>query len=178
MTRLTIERLAALSLVAGLAAPIASAQTPQSTAPSAPAGQTGPGTAATSTPASGEAAGTASAADRAAEAGLDRRIADLHRRLRITAAQEPAWSSFTAVMRQNLTAMDAKLAARKAGFGSMNAVDDLRSYAAVTATQASNIQNLIGPFQTLYAALTPEQRTTADQIFRDYTTRRTGHTRG
>ena len=182
MTRPTIDRLVAFSLVAGLAsvgaARFASAEPPPSGAAATnPAPGTGamavPATAspAAGTPAPGTTAGTASAADRQSDAALDRRIADLHGRLGITAAEEPDWSSFTAVMRENSEVMDGKLAARMKGFGSMNAVDDLRSYADIQAAQASGIERLVGPFETLYAQLTPEQRTKADQIFRRHTDR-------
>ena len=186
MTRPTIDRLVALSIVAGLAAagaaPLAAAEPPPAAgtavATGAPAGA-GPSSASTSTTA--ETMQTTHEADRQSDAALDRRIADLHARLGITQTEEPAWQSFTAVMRRNAQEMDSKLAARKSGFGSMNAVDDLRSYADIQAAQANGIQRLVGPFQTLYAALTPAQQSKADQVFRSHTDRalrRAGHAKG
>ncbi len=187
MTRPTIDRLVALSIVAGLASvavgPRASAEPPPSagTAGATPDGTTASASAPAANTDAGQAAQTARKADRQSDAALDRRIADLRARLRITTSEEPAWQAFTAVMRQNAQEMDGKLAARKSGFGTMSAVDDLRSYADIQAAQAAGIERLVGPFQTLYAELTPAQRTMADQLFRSHTDRalqRAGRARG
>ncbi len=111
------------------------------------------------------------AASRQAAAGLDTRIHDLRARLGITTAEEPAWDSFTAVMRQNMQDMNAKMAARKNGFASMSAVDDLRSYADISTARAEGVTRLVGPFSTLYDQLSPAQRKIADQVFRNNTNR-------
>jgi hypothetical protein len=105
------------------------------------------------------------------QAQVEQRITSLHSRLHITAAEEPDWQAFTAVMKQNAAEQAAAMNAREQKFASMNAVQDLQSFADVTQQQAQAISKLVGPFQTLYAAFSPEQKQTADEIFHNYTAR-------
>jgi periplasmic protein CpxP/Spy len=99
-------------------------------------------------------------------ARTDRRIADLHRQLRITAAQEPQWQQFAGVMHDNAVAMDRKFSERAQQFHTMNAVQNLQSYAAIAQQHAADVGRLVPAFQTLYAALTPQQQKIADQMWR------------
>ena len=99
---------------------------------------------------------------------VDGRIADLHAKLHITAAEEPQWREFAEVMRDNARKMDQKFAARAAGFSTMNAVQDMQSYAEITQQHAENMQRLVPAFQKLYDALSPQQKQTADAVWRSY----------
>ena len=92
-------------------------------------------------------------------------ITALRSQLQITPAETASWDAFAAVMRQNASEISAKLAQRTAGFEKMSAVDDLKSYADVTALHAQESQRLIAPFEVLYGALSPEQKQRADQLF-------------
>ena len=112
------------------------------------------------------------------QARVEARIKSLHDRLHITAAEEQNWQAFTAVMRQNAQQESDALAARQKAFGSMNAVQDMQSYADITAQQAQQISRLVGPFQTLYAQFSADQKETADTIFHNYTTRAGARPRG
>lgn len=99
---------------------------------------------------------------------VERHIAELHRRLDITPAEEPQWNAFAQVMRDNAMHMDQAFQARRAKGPSMNALEDLRSYAAVAQAHADDMQRLIPAFQALYDTMPPQQKTVADQVFRDF----------
>ncbi len=157
--------LAALALVlttAGAAAP-ARAQT-TSTEPS-----TAPSTAAPSTvtPAhrmSGHRVGSRrgmSPAD-----AVDRRIADLHRRLHITADQEAQWAGVAQVMRDDAQAVEAVAKERQQALASMSAVDNLRSFQKVAQTHADGLNKLADAFAALYATMSDDQKKNADAVFR------------
>ncbi len=109
---------------------------------------------------------------------LDQHIAEMHRRLHITAAQEPQWQAFAQVMRENAARMDTAFKARSAQGADMNAVDDLKTYAAVAQTHAEDVQRLVPAFEQLYGALTPAQRKDADVMFRSFERRSKRHSNG
>ena len=99
---------------------------------------------------------------------VERHIAELHRRLDITPAEEAQWNAFAQVMRDNAMHMDQAFQARHAKGPGMNALEDLRSYAAVAQAHADDMQRLIPAFQALYDTMPPQQKTVADQVFRDF----------
>jgi protein CpxP len=107
------------------------------------------------------------------ETRVERHIAELHRRLQITAQEEPQWSAFAQIMRENAARMDQAFQARAQQGPNMNAVEDLRTYAAVVQAHAEGMQRLVPAFEALYNSLTPQQQKTADQVFRDFEQRRT-----
>ena len=99
---------------------------------------------------------------------VERHIADLHRRLAITAAQQPQWDVFAGVMRQNAQRMQAAYAERAAKVASLSAPDDMRSYAELARAHADDVQRLVPAFDALYATMTPEQKATADKTFQQF----------
>ena len=101
-------------------------------------------------------------------ARVEARIADLHSRLHITGAEEPQWRPFAQQMLANARKMDEKFLERAEKFRSMNAVDNMRSYAVIAAQHAENTQQLVPVFQALYASLSPQQKHIADQLWRSY----------
>ncbi len=164
----------ALAAVTGaaLAQPTAPAAPGPQAATTAPAETTAPAMA--SPPAEGGSGAVTSDSlqstvgkDKAAR--IESHIAGLHSTLKITAAQEPLWQNFAAVMRQNVVQMDAVYAKRQSGYGAMNAVQDLVSYGEVEQTNAHNVQMLLPPFQALYDSFSPQQKKTADATFLRYT---------
>ncbi len=164
----------ALAAVTGaaLAQPATSAAPGPQAATTAPAETTAPAMA--SPPAEGGSGAVTSASlqstvgkDKAAR--IESHIAGLHSTLKITAAQEPLWQNFAAVMRQNVVQMDAVYAKRQNGYGAMNAVQDLVSYGEVEETNAHNVQMLLPPFQALYDSFSPQQKKAADATFLRYT---------
>ncbi len=99
---------------------------------------------------------------------VERQIASLQRRLRITPAQQPQWDAFTGVMRDNARRQEAAAAARAARPLTLTAPDDLRAHAAAAQAQADGMARLVPAFDALYAALSPAQRAAADQVFRQF----------
>ena len=106
--------------------------------------------------------------DRGAAVQVERRIAGLQRRLKITPEQQPQWDAFAAVMRQNAAHIETLQRDRAEKVGAMNAVEDMRSYADVARAHADDLQRLSAAFDTLYAAMTPEQKAAADRTFHEF----------
>ncbi len=96
----------------------------------------------------------------------DQRIQTLQAALQITPPQMAQWNSFAGAMRDNAAATDALFRNRAAGAATMNALDNMKSYAAVARSYADNTQKLSDAFGTLYAALSDAQKQVADRLFR------------
>lgn len=101
---------------------------------------------------------------------IDQRIAALKARLEITTAEAPAWDAFAQTMRDNASGTDAVFAERAQTAKTMNALQNMQSYAQVARTYADNTQKLADAFATLYNQLSPAQKQTADTLFRDQAT--------
>jgi protein CpxP len=149
MMTLASNRVLALTLTALLAAPASAlAQSPQrpSQAPAPPAASPGK-------PASpGGAAG-----------GVEQSVKELHAQLKITQAQEPQWQPFAQAMRENALDVDQTLTQRGQ---QTNAVQEMEAAEKLAEAQVKHLQKMLPVFQTLYAALSPEQKKRADEIFR------------
>jgi protein CpxP len=101
------------------------------------------------------------------EAQVEQRIEDLHSKLQITAAQEPVWKKFAQTMRDNARKMDQTFEQRIGQMDSMNALDNMKSYARISREHAEDVQALLPPFQALYGKMSQSQKQTADQVFRE-----------
>ena len=98
---------------------------------------------------------------------VEQRIADLHARLHITPDQQALWDPFAQVMRDNAQHMRQAADDRANKLRTMNASENMISYAQLAMQHAQDVQNLATAFQPLYAALSPDQQKTADVMFRD-----------
>ena len=136
--------------------PAPSAPAPTSPAPSNPA----PTAPAQMKPRAGK---MESRADR-----IEKHIADMHAQLHITPAQQSEWDQFAGVMRENAAAMHDTMEKRRTGFGTMNAADNMESYARVAEQHAQNMQKLATSFKVLYASMSDEQKKNADVVFRSH----------
>jgi protein CpxP len=112
------------------------------------------------------------------EQRVERHITQLHAQLRITPEQQTQWDQFAQVMRDNAKSMDQALQQRAAGFGTMNAVDDMQSYAQIAQQHAQDTQKLATAFQTLYASMSDDQKKNADAVFQERTARAAQHKKG
>jgi periplasmic protein CpxP/Spy len=97
----------------------------------------------------------------------ERRVADLHTRLHITAAEQTQWDQFAQMMLDNAKDLDQAYQQRAAGFDKLNAVENMQSYAQIEQTRAQDLQKLVPAFQALYASLSDQQKQDADQLFRN-----------
>lgn len=119
----------------------------------------------------GDAPGSAAQAarpERGDMAPVERHIASLQRRLKITPAQQPRWDAFTAVMRQNAAHMEELQRDRADKIATLSAPDDMRSYAELARAHAEDLQRLVPAFDELYASMTPEQKALADRAFHEF----------
>ena len=102
---------------------------------------------------------------RSHEDRVETRIKELHRKLKITAAQESQWNAFAQVMRENAQAVDVVLKERAENLHAMNAVEDLRSYEKLADAHADGLKKLVPAFETLYNTMSDDQKKTADAVF-------------
>jgi len=97
---------------------------------------------------------------------VEQHITRLHAQLHITPAQEPQWDQFAQVMRDNAKNMNQVFEQRKTSFASMNAAENMQSYAQIAQQHAQDTQKLATAFQSLYASLSDDQKKNADVVFR------------
>jgi periplasmic protein CpxP/Spy len=100
----------------------------------------------------------------------EQRIQALQQGLQITPAQMPQWNAFTQAMRDNATATDALFRDRAEKAKTMNASENMKSYAAIARAYADNTEKLSEAFDALYAVLSDSQKQTADTMFRQQAT--------
>ena len=98
---------------------------------------------------------------------VEQRIVDLHVRLHITPDEQTLWDKFAQVMRDNAQHMRQTAADRADKLKTMNASENMQSYAQIAMQHAQDVQNLASAFQPLYASFSPDQQRTADVMFRD-----------
>jgi hypothetical protein len=98
--------------------------------------------------------------------GDEQRIRKLHDRLAITASQEVLWGQLAQVMRTNDERIDELAAERHRRAATMTAVEDLKSYGAITDAHAAGIRAFEPAFQSLYDSMSAAQKSNADDVFR------------
>ena len=98
---------------------------------------------------------------------VERRLATLHRQLKITPQQEDKWNAFAQTVRDNESRMK-DLVLNRHQATTVSAVDDLKSYGDITEEHAASIKRLVGPFQDLYDSMPDAQKKNADQVFARY----------
>ncbi len=101
-----------------------------------------------------------------ARARVENQIKRLHDDLRITPDQAQRWDAFASVMRANADHMDSLYQERAKSFDTMSAVDSMRSYQRIVQAHAEDLQRLVPAFGELYESLSPQQKQTADRLFR------------
>jgi len=106
----------------------------------------------------------------ATQAAVDQRVRALQSQLGITEAQMPLWSAFVQAMRDNAAATDALFTQRAGAVATMNAPDNMHSYAEIARAYADNTERLATAFDSLYASLSDTQKQAADTLFRQQST--------
>jgi hypothetical protein len=105
-------------------------------------------------------------AQKAMIAHVDANLAKLKKSIGITTAEESSWHGFTQVSRTNALNLATLYQQRSKTLSTMNAVQNMESYAAIAAKNADDMNALSAAFQTLYAKLTPAQQKKIDTVFR------------
>jgi periplasmic protein CpxP/Spy len=98
---------------------------------------------------------------------VEQQISDYHDALGITDAESSQWDAYAQVMRDNAQRMGEALKDRHQKMETMNADDSMKSYANIAQINADNMQKLSSAFSTLYGVLSPEQKQTADELFKN-----------
>jgi protein CpxP len=147
-------------LFAGLlvAAPVLAQPAPTTAAPAATA------TPATAIPATATPAPAAVRRD----VNVERRITELHTRLKITPSEERPFSDFAEIMRENARRMTSLVVERQKVANAGNAVDQMKAYNDMAQAHATDMQRLVPAFSNLYDALSPDQKKLADRSFREF----------
>lgn len=101
------------------------------------------------------------------EGRVEQRITDLHAKLQISPAQQSQWDQFSLVMRDNARGTDERFQQRVQNLPTMNAAENMQSYAQLSAAHAQDMAKLVPAFQALYATMSERQKGMADQVFRD-----------
>jgi periplasmic protein CpxP/Spy len=96
---------------------------------------------------------------------IEAHIKSLHDALKITAGEEPQWQAVADVMRDNAKTTGALIEERAAKVKTMTAVDDLRSYEAITEAHTEGVKKLIPAVDALYAAMSDAEKKNADAVF-------------
>lgn len=101
-------------------------------------------------------------------APVEKRISDLHSKLKITAEQEDLWKSVAQEMRDTGKTFNEATRDREKKAKTMSAVDDLNSYAELASMHAASMKKFVDVFTPLYAAMSDSQKKNADNIFREH----------
>jgi hypothetical protein len=99
-------------------------------------------------------------------AQVESRITAMHKRLKITSAQEADWGKFAQAMRDNASSAAQAYQDRADKLATMSAVDNLQAYVQLEQTRVQGLQALVTAFQPLYNDFSPEQKSIADTMFR------------
>jgi isopropylmalate/homocitrate/citramalate synthase len=104
-------------------------------------------------------------------AGIDpveAQITALHKKLQITAAEEPQWTDLAQVMRDNAKSHEDMVAEKRKTETTMNASEDLHAYAQLEQARAEHLEKLAESFDKLYAVMSDPQKKVADTYFRQH----------
>jgi hypothetical protein len=96
------------------------------------------------------------------------RITKLHDKLRITAAQEPAWKDVAAAMRDSAMSMRALIDKWAEQSDKMTALDSLKLHGEMAEEHAASQRKLFPAFETLYNMMPAEQKAIADDVFANH----------
>ena len=110
------------------------------------------------------------AADAATGEGgpVEKRITELHTKLKITATQEELFTAVAQEMRDSGKAFNEATRSREGKSATMTAVEDLNSYADLASMHADSMKKFVTVFSPLYAAMSDDQKKNADDIFRGH----------
>lgn len=101
------------------------------------------------------------------EDAVERRISELHAKLKITDAQSKPWDAFAQTMRDNAQKADQSFRDRAQKLSTMNADDAMKSYADIAQMHADNMKKMSAAMSDLYAVLSPDQKQIADAMYRN-----------
>jgi periplasmic protein CpxP/Spy len=110
----------------------------------------------------------APAAGASNEGPVEKRVQELHTKLKITKSQETLWAAVAKEMHDTANTFTDAIGEREKSAQTMTAIDDLKSYAAIAEMHAKSMNKFIDAFSPLYDAMTPAQKKNADTVFREH----------
>lgn len=99
------------------------------------------------------------------ESPVQETINSLQAELKITDAQMPQWNAFAEVMRDNAASTDTSFNQRAGAVSSMNAEQNMQSYAELVRAYADNVGKLATAFAAVYDVMSDQQKQLADKLF-------------
>jgi len=96
---------------------------------------------------------------------IEGRLAYIRAELKITEAQEFPWNTYAAAARDNANAMRAHCTTMMSRRSGLSLPDRLEQHEQLMATQLDAIRAMNKALKPLYAALSDDQKKTADQLF-------------
>ena len=114
------------------------------------------------------AATDASAKTAKGESPVEKRISELHAKLKITSDQETLWSAVANEMRDEGKTFTSAIQTRDGSAKTMTAIDDLNSYADLASLHADSMKKFITVFTPLYNGMTADQKKNADLVFQEH----------
>jgi protein CpxP len=100
-----------------------------------------------------------------ASSPVEAHIKSLHDALKITPDQETQWQAVADVMRENAKRTGALIDERTAKAKTMTAIENLRSYEAISEAHVTGVKNLIPAVEALYASMSDAEKKNADAVF-------------
>src|ERR1700730_6574420 len=122
------------------------------------------------TPPTAAPASSSPAPSAATQTAVDQRSRALQSQLGITEAQMPLWTAFAQAMRDNAAATDALFTQRAGAVATMNALDNMHSYAPIARAYADSPERLPAASDSLVAALSDPQKQAPDTLCRQQPT--------
>ena len=107
----------------------------------------------------------ASNVDAKRDMAVERRIKDLHAKLKITQVEEAQWANVVKTMHDNAIELDKAIDKREAIVNSATAIDNLNAYGDVAQAHADGVKKLAAAFSPLYASMSDDQKKMADDVF-------------
>jgi hypothetical protein len=98
---------------------------------------------------------------------VEARIKTLHGQLKITPEQEQAWNAVAEQMRANAKARAAIRDQQGQTEKTATAPDMINAYAKTMDAHADGVHKFADAFQSLYDGMSPQQKKTADSVFRE-----------
>ncbi|MCU1749110.1 Spy/CpxP family protein refolding chaperone [Pseudomonas sp. 6D_7.1_Bac1] len=97
---------------------------------------------------------------------VEKRIKELHAKLKITDKQSAQWDAYAQTIRDNANNADKAFLERAEKLPSFTAEDAMASYARLAQLHADNMQKLATTFSALYGSFSDDQKKNADKLFR------------
>lgn len=94
----------------------------------------------------------------------ERKITEIHDKLRITPAQEELWANVAQTMRDNAKTFQAGRADMQSRGKTMTVVESLKFRHGMVEQHSGGLKQLIPQVEALYAVLSPEQKKQADLV--------------